>query len=221
MSLKPFNATRLLAAVSSRADAPGAQDFRPPSDEGIWLPPQRTFSSADPAAPLRAERANQAAVTIERDVAGATLAIRGFRQRVNDQLATWFDTAIPGEPSGSVGHYVLANVGTIYATGWTASVRRSALRHLAGSLEYSSARVRLAGDASRPSWTAAEAGGSATGDGDRVPFATLVKFKPDVRTFLKRWVAEGPTHHFALGIGHHAGTIAKIADVLDLEAVIV
>ena len=29
-------------------------------------------------------------------------------------------------------------------------------------------------------------------------------FQPDVRTFLKRWVAEGPTHHFALGIGHHA-----------------
>jgi L-arabinose isomerase len=26
-------------------------------------------------------------------------------------------------------------------------------------------------------------------------------FEPDVRTFLKRWVAEGPTHHFALGSG--------------------
>ena len=46
-------------------------------------------------------------------------------------------------------------------------------------------------------------------------------FKPDVRTFLKRWVAEGPTHHFALGIGHHAGTIAKIAEILDIESVIV
>jgi L-arabinose isomerase len=46
-------------------------------------------------------------------------------------------------------------------------------------------------------------------------------FKPDIRTFLKRWVAEGPTHHFALGIGHHAGTIAKIADILGVENVIV
>jgi L-arabinose isomerase len=26
-------------------------------------------------------------------------------------------------------------------------------------------------------------------------------FQPDIRTFLKRWVAQGPTHHFALGIG--------------------
>ena len=46
-------------------------------------------------------------------------------------------------------------------------------------------------------------------------------FKPDVRTFLKRWVAEGPTHHFALGIGHHAKTIVKIAECLGLESVVV
>lgn len=46
-------------------------------------------------------------------------------------------------------------------------------------------------------------------------------FKPDVRTFLKRWVAEGPTHHFALGIGHRAGTIKKIADILDLECAVI
>lgn len=46
-------------------------------------------------------------------------------------------------------------------------------------------------------------------------------FKPDVRTFLQRWMKEGPTHHFALGVGHHAETIAKIASYLNLEAVIV
>ena len=46
-------------------------------------------------------------------------------------------------------------------------------------------------------------------------------FKPDVRTFLNKWVKEGPTHHFALGIGHHAETIRKIADYLNIEAVIV
>ncbi|OIN55939.1 L-fucose/L-arabinose isomerase family protein [Arsenicibacter rosenii] len=46
-------------------------------------------------------------------------------------------------------------------------------------------------------------------------------FKPDVRTFLKRWISEGPTHHFALGVGHHAGTIRKIADYLNVESVII
>jgi len=46
-------------------------------------------------------------------------------------------------------------------------------------------------------------------------------FKPDVRTFLKRWVAQGPTHHFALGSGHRARTLTRIADALGLDSVIV
>src|SRR5690606_35328483 len=44
-------------------------------------------------------------------------------------------------------------------------------------------------------------------------------FKPDVRTFLHRWIKEGPTHHFALGTGHHADTIRKIGDYLGVETV--
>ncbi len=46
-------------------------------------------------------------------------------------------------------------------------------------------------------------------------------FEPDTKTFIKKWVMQGPTHHYALGIGHHADTIAKIADVLGIEYVIV
>lgn len=46
-------------------------------------------------------------------------------------------------------------------------------------------------------------------------------FKPDVRTFLKRWFSEGPTHHFALGIGHKANTLKKIGKFLDIETVII
>lgn len=46
-------------------------------------------------------------------------------------------------------------------------------------------------------------------------------FAPDVRTFLKRWVAEGPTHHFALGIGHRAQSLRRIADALNIESVII
>lgn len=42
-------------------------------------------------------------------------------------------------------------------------------------------------------------------------------FEPNTKDFIKRWVMEGPTHHYALGIGHHASTIAKIADVLGIE----
>ena len=47
------------------------------------------------------------------------------------------------------------------------------------------------------------------------------KFLPDARTFLKRWSLAGPTHHFALGIGHHAETIKKVADSFNIEAEII
>jgi L-arabinose isomerase len=47
------------------------------------------------------------------------------------------------------------------------------------------------------------------------------RFEPDVRTFLKDWVAEGPTHHFALGIGHRARAIASIGRILGIESVLV
>lgn len=47
------------------------------------------------------------------------------------------------------------------------------------------------------------------------------KFLPDVRTFLSRWCMEGPTHHFALGIGHHAETIAKVAKSFGVECVVI
>lgn len=46
-------------------------------------------------------------------------------------------------------------------------------------------------------------------------------FEPTTKEFVKKWVMEGPTHHYALGIGHHAETIKKIADALGIESVIV
>ena len=46
-------------------------------------------------------------------------------------------------------------------------------------------------------------------------------FKPDVRTFLRRWSMEGPTHHFALGIGHHAAELKKLGRALGIETVVV
>lgn len=47
------------------------------------------------------------------------------------------------------------------------------------------------------------------------------RFAPDVRTFLLRWVAEGPTHHFALGLGHRAAAIEKVGTVLGIPTVVV
>ena len=46
-------------------------------------------------------------------------------------------------------------------------------------------------------------------------------FPPNTKDFIKAWVMEGPTHHYALGIGHHGKTIKKIADILGIESVVV
>ena len=48
---------------------------------------------------------------------------------------------------------------------------------------------------------------------------TRGQFEPDVRTFLEKWSMQGPTHHFALGVGHQAKVIKKLAKVLDIEYV--
>ena len=46
-------------------------------------------------------------------------------------------------------------------------------------------------------------------------------FEPDIKTFLKRWVAEGPTHHFALGVGHHGESLERIGQILKLSTALV
>ena len=45
------------------------------------------------------------------------------------------------------------------------------------------------------------------------------KFLPDIRTFLTKWCKEGPTHHFALGVGHHAQELIDIARSFGIEYV--
>ncbi len=47
------------------------------------------------------------------------------------------------------------------------------------------------------------------------------RFGKNIRKFLCDWVAEGPTHHFALGIGHHAEDLVRIAEILDIEYAVV
>lgn len=38
---------------------------------------------------------------------------------------------------------------------------------------------------------------------------TRGRFPPDVGTFVENWSLEGPTHHFALGVGHIAGLVEQ------------
>ncbi len=48
-----------------------------------------------------------------------------------------------------------------------------------------------------------------------------IRFPLGPGDFMDAWCAEGPTHHVALGVGHRAGDIRRIAALLGLELVVV
>jgi hypothetical protein len=127
---------RISGAASRVALAPGAEEFLPPSQDGIWLPPQRTFSAVEPGRPLTAERTDHLEVIFEHDLAaGSTMSFRAFRQHVTDQLATMFGVVAPGHASGDL-HYLVGGVGDVEATGWSMGFRAALAGRVHGSIEY-------------------------------------------------------------------------------------
>jgi L-arabinose isomerase len=48
---------------------------------------------------------------------------------------------------------------------------------------------------------------------------TRCRFPPDVAAFIENWSLEGPTHHFALGVGHIAHLIGDLARCWGIECV--
>lgn len=43
------------------------------------------------------------------------------------------------------------------------------------------------------------------------------KFEISAKEFISRWSKQGPSHHLAIGLGHHASIIEKYAFLLDIE----
>jgi L-arabinose isomerase len=61
-------------------------------------------------------------------------------------------------------------------------------------------------------------------EGESIPGSTFrigntnsrLRFSAPPAEFLEAWCAEGPTHHVALGVGHRAEDVRRIAQILDL-----
>jgi hypothetical protein len=142
LTLTPVEHFRINTLVSRRAVAPGAEEFMPPMDGSVWLPPQRTFSALSSDRALDAERTTHAQVEAERDLGSSTIVVRGFTQHVEDQLVTMFGVNRPGRPATSLGHYFVGNSGSVDAAGWTAGVRSAFAERVHGSVEYTQTRAR-------------------------------------------------------------------------------
>jgi len=62
-------------------------------------------------------------------------------------------------------------------------------------------------------------------EGESIPGPTMrigntnsrLRFPVAPAEFLEGWCAEGPTHHVALGVGHRAAEVRKVASLLGLE----
>jgi hypothetical protein len=146
--MAPSRDFEISGRISRRALAPGAEEFLPPSETGIWLPPQRTFSSIEPGRALTAEHTFNAELGIKRRLGATTVGIRGFHQRVDDQLMTLFGADLPDLPEATLGHYFVGSAGDAKATGGAASIEGDVGGRIHGSVEYSltSARLRLDDD---------------------------------------------------------------------------
>jgi outer membrane receptor protein involved in Fe transport len=142
LTIEPAEHFRVSTMLSSRSVAPGAEEFMPRMDSGVWLPPQRTFSSLVSGSPLEAERTNHMELEVERDFAAATVSLRTFRQHVENQLVTLFGVDTPTAPS-ALGHYLVSNVGGVDAAGFGAGVRAAIASRFHGSIEYSLTRARV------------------------------------------------------------------------------
>jgi hypothetical protein len=148
LTVSPGRHFRLSALASSRALAPGAEEFLPPLDTGLWLPPQRTFSTIVEGRPLQPERTEHFAVEAERDFGISTVTLRTFRQSVDDQLVTMFGPGVNVSAAAAraeLGHYFVGNLGDVDAAGWGAGFRTTLLSRVQGSVEYSMTRAHWTG----------------------------------------------------------------------------
>jgi hypothetical protein len=145
VEVKPLDdPLKIRASVAHREDAPGAEEFIPPAT-GVWLPPERTFSTVSRRGEFRPERVDHVEVAAERPVVGSLLVgVRAFRQRAQDQTVTLFGVAAVDE-TVSTGHYHVGSAGDFDAIGWGVRVSRTIGESTRASIDYSRASAEWSG----------------------------------------------------------------------------
>jgi hypothetical protein len=138
----PIEGLRVQAVASQRALVPGAEEFAP-SVNGLWLPPERTFSSIPGDGGFRPEQTRHLEVSVVRDLApGVSISVRGFTQQVTDQLVEMFGASEAlGALQSPTGHYYVGTAGDLDARGWGVGMTQDVPGYLRGTIEYTVARA--------------------------------------------------------------------------------
>ncbi len=135
MTVTPVTGLRIRIAASQEMVAPGAEEFLPPANTALWLPPERTFTAFTPLGGLQPERTRHIEVGLEVDLPDRYVAgVRRYSQDVSDQMATLFGIDKLGRVE--TGHYYMARAGSVTSLGWVLTLRRQLGDRFSGSLDY-------------------------------------------------------------------------------------
>ena len=139
VTLSPVDSARVRVALSRNMTAPGGEQFLPPLD-GVWLPPERTYTSLSDSHDLRAEQVRHVEAGIEHDLGErSVIGVRRFSQTVDDQLMAMFAPGVHaplGTLPASGGHYYLTAAGGVDVDGWGVSLTHEIEERLRGAVDY-------------------------------------------------------------------------------------
>ena len=135
ITVTPVTGLRIRVGASQEMVAPGAEEFLPPANTALWLPPERTFTAFSPLGGLHPERTRHVEVGLEVDLPDHYVAgVRRYSQDVSDQMATLFGIDELGRVR--TGHYYMARVGSVTSLGWVLTLRRQLGDWFSGSVDY-------------------------------------------------------------------------------------
>jgi hypothetical protein len=126
---------RVRANVTHLESAPGAVEFLPPAN-GVWLPPERTFSSLG-GGRFVPQRVDHVEAGMEQDVGPVIISVRAFRQETTDQVVSVFGAQLAS--SSRAGHYHVGSAGDFDAIGWGVGAESSVGAHTRASFDYQQA----------------------------------------------------------------------------------
>lgn len=137
-TISPTKNLRVRVSASRYASAPGAEEFLPPS-RAEYLPPQRTFSPLSRTAGFQTQELEHYELGVERVMSGATIRVRTFRERIDDQLVTVFGLKKqdPEASAIAIGHYYVGSAGDADINGVGVTFTHAMLENVRGSIDYS------------------------------------------------------------------------------------
>jgi hypothetical protein len=134
----------ITADTSRRLIAPGANEFLAPATSGLWLPPQRTFSTLAPGASFHPETIHRSELGLEYAVswpAPSVVRLSRFIESVEGQIATLFGLDAESE----VGHYYVTGTGSPQLEAWVIGIDSELGPHARAAITYAVGQARWRG----------------------------------------------------------------------------